>query len=289
MSIIPISTLPNIIFVILIALATGYLTFLTAKGSLTNNRFSKFWEKPTKRGRLVLFLLFIILLLLICQEWNSQVKGDRKEEEVKKERVQRDSLITEGIRSGVDSNRKKLFDDISKAFRKQGLKLDTVKESVERIRDSAKNITNNYNQIDPVLVIDSDGISQRNKTDTLISYQIKYTSHDAGSTNFNITIFMLTQNSDGTREYIMKFKAIPSKTRLPNEGAWISGFTIDNPKDHNIIFAYLKGKYTTLDGTKTYNIDDLYLYNVKTGLLSQFDGTYKEKVIKLIPRSELIY
>ena len=71
---------------------------------------------------------------------NNQAKNDRNNAVLKKERDKRDAAITAWIKSGVELNRKKLFDDISEAFKKQELRLDTLKKDVERIRDAARKV-----------------------------------------------------------------------------------------------------------------------------------------------------
>ena len=64
-------TVPNIVFILLIAINTAFLTFLTTKGGLTDKRFSHPWKRLTKRGKKVLFILIAMGLLLILQEWNT--------------------------------------------------------------------------------------------------------------------------------------------------------------------------------------------------------------------------
>ena len=284
-------TIPNIVFVSFLAIATGYLTFLTTKGGLTDNRFSKPWEKLTKRGKLVLAILVFMGLLFIGQEWNSQVTNNRKEAEMKKEsktkdsilnkeRDQRDSTITNGVKLGVDSNSKKLYDDISKAFAKQELRLDTVRKDVQRIRDSAKGITNNYNQPDPVILIDSNGIYLREKKDRSINYGIAFRSYDAGSTNYDIICYLLTEHPDGKYD-VSKLNFFPKKLRIPKNGKWATGFG-SNIIDAKNIYIYLKGKYTTLDETKVYYIDDLYNYDPDIRHVDILLNPFRNKIIQII-------
>lgn len=282
-------TLPNIIFVILLALATGYLTFLTTKGGLTDNKFKKNWKKLTKRGRIVFYILLIICILLIWQEWNSQVKSDRREQEANKFIQQRDSIITQGIRNGVDSNSKKLFADISKAFANQGLSIDTLNKTIQRIQNPLNNTFNDYSQEDPVLSIDSNGVRTSNMDGGVTDMKIAFTSHTAGSTNFEINMFLILQFPDLVMRYAKKIAPFPEKLRIPKEQSFIIEFPIiGNSKIYSAVI-YLRGKYTTIDGTKTYFIDEMYHYTInyqQTGILSDF---YKGNIIKkLIPKSDLI-
>ncbi len=140
-------TIPNVVFVILIAILTAYLTFLTTKGGLTDNRFTNIWKKLTYRGWIVICILFLMLILLIAQEYNNQNINKRNVLILKKERDQKDSIITERVKGGVDLNRKKLFEDLSKAFAKQELRIDTVKKTLQILRDSVKTTVNNYSTV----------------------------------------------------------------------------------------------------------------------------------------------
>ena len=265
----------NYIFIALIAGITVYSTFLTTKGGLTDNRFTKtYWNRLTTRGKRVLCLAVMIIILLSLQELNSKSIADKKEDNLKREISKKDSLIqnqsalrdssiTNGIKKGVDLNRQRLFDDISKAFSKQELRLDTVKKNVERIRDSAKNVTNNYSQIDPVLVIAENGIKIKEKLKNSIGYSIVFASRDAGSTNFKIKGYLLVMYSDGDTTK-SKIDIFPKNLKISANSYWTTGFrTITSDLATNI-FLYVEGTFTTLDGTKSYNIEDVYQFTSKT-------------------------
>lgn len=115
--------IPNIFFIILTGLITAYLTFLTTKGKLTDNRSRKYWDRLTKRGKIVFALLFSLLVVLIAQEINNQIATDLNKTQLTLEQQNRDKLI----KKGVDSTSKQLYNDISKAFANQGIKFDSLK------------------------------------------------------------------------------------------------------------------------------------------------------------------
>jgi hypothetical protein len=132
------NTIPNILFVIAIAVITGYLTFLTTKGGLTDNRRNGFLRKLTNRGRIVVCVLFSLLGILILQEINQKKLSRKQDELLLKERSQRDSIITKRIQLGIDSSNSKLFSSLSIAFAKQGLRLDFVNNQVEKITNTSE-------------------------------------------------------------------------------------------------------------------------------------------------------
>lgn len=271
--------IPNIFFILLLAINTAFLTFLTTKGGLTDNRYSNPWKRLTKRGKQVLLILILMGLLLIAQEWNTNTTNDKKEFTLKTEREQKDSIITNGIKKGVDSASRRLFDDISKAFAKQEFRLDTVKKDVERIRDSARGITNNFSQPDPVLSIAGSGVLL---TDTVNKhYSIEFISVDAGSTNFDIKCYLLTEFTDGSYD-VSRAIFFPKKMSLPKNGKWTSGFSTNISKKAANIYFYVIGKFTTLDGTKSYDVDDVYDFEVKAKHTSILVGKAREEQIKII-------
>ncbi len=79
-----------------------------------------------------------MIVVLVLQETNSNAIIEGKENEALNERNNRDSIISVGITAGVDSSRKKLFQDISKAFADQGVRLDFVTRELEKIKNSSK-------------------------------------------------------------------------------------------------------------------------------------------------------
>jgi len=95
--------IPNIIFVFTLAILTAYLTFLSTKGSLTNNTYSGIWKILTKRGKIVLFVLTTILITLVLQELNNQFINKNRDADLHQEIGKRTSIINEGIRHGIDS------------------------------------------------------------------------------------------------------------------------------------------------------------------------------------------
>jgi hypothetical protein len=278
-------TLPNIYFIIAIGIATAYLTFLTTKGGLTNNSYKKLWKKLTFRGWLVLFVLLSMIGILVLQEINNQNINDNKDEALSKETAERDSIITFGIKSGVDSNRRKLFDDLSKSFAAQNLRLDTLENTVIRIKDSVKTV-NNFAQDDPVLLIKSDGIT----LDTLSrKYSVTFESGTSGSSNFKISYYLLTKYSDGYD--LSKHNLFPDNLKIPKNGSWTTGYSCYFYYRIQEQYIYLKGSYTTIDGTKSYKIDDIYQYDLNKNKISMLLNIKRNEILNIInsvPESKLI-
>lgn len=281
-SIVTLLIIPNILFVVVLALLTGYLTFLTTKGGLTDNRYKGYWKRLTKRGKEVFFVLLTIGLVLVFQEINTQSKNKLSETTLKTEQNERDSLITIGITKGVDSSRKILFDDISKAFLKQELELDTVKKEVVRIRDSARTITNNYEKEDaPVIMIDSTGIALVTQNNTERKYSISFKSADAGSTNFNTTSYFVIPIEYNVFD-VNAGDIFPRSLQIPKNGVWSTDFTIHIDPNPFELYVNVVGTYSNLEVTKTYKINNVYVFDMKTSRVRTLIGMERQKILGIV-------
>ncbi len=180
------NTFPTIIYIILIVLITSVSTILTALGGLRDKRNKKLFHL-TIRGFWVVGLYILILIVLVCQEVNTNNINYNNSLLLKSEQNKRDSITADGIKSGVDSSYNTLFEKLSMAFADQNLKIDTIQDKLVIIKDSIKtSIINNNVGDDPILLIDSIGFSPNKSKPEY--YDISFTSKDAGSTNFVIEV-----------------------------------------------------------------------------------------------------
>jgi len=272
--------IPNIFFVILIAISTGYLTFLTTKGSLTNNKYSRLWDKLTKRGKLVFYLLIAIIIILSYQEYNNQVSNENKDIQLTRERNHRDSLVTTGINSGVESNSNRLFNKLSQAFANQNLKIDTLNNTVVKLKDSVRTTINNYSQEDPVFSIEAKGVRLISLQNSNHEYEIDFRSLDAGSANYKVDTYMFTEYQNNT--YSLTKPNLLTNVKIPKSGKWNIGFQINSVTPIKNIYFYFIGSYTTLDGTKSYNINDIYIYEESNKTTWTLMNPERNKIISQI-------
>jgi|GEM_PF-1678404 hypothetical protein len=276
---------PNYLFIIAIGILTTWLTFLTVKGSLTDRRYNGFYDWITKRGKIVFFVSSLMIIILCLQECNNQNSNDNKDCLLNKEHAERDSLVSKQ----VELSRQKLYGDLSKAFLKQYLKLDTLNTTIINIRDSVKTVVNDFSQEDPILVIDTNGvklISENEKTDT---YNFAVRSKVAGSSEINVIIDVLVEYNDQSFDLIRR-KFGTEKLRIPKENSYNSFF--EAPKGVNKFYILLKGSYKTIDKTKSYLIDDAYeysKYDKKTFFMKDSKKIEFLKFIKKFPQEKILY
>lgn len=269
-------TIPNIWFVVFLAILTGYLTFLTTKGSLTNNTYKYLYKKITKRGYLVIIVLFLILAVMILQEFNSQYVNDNKDHLLRKEKQEQSKKISEGVKKGIDSANAKLFGDISKSFAKQGLKIDSLNNEISRLN----NITtvNNYlNDSDPVLgVYSNKGIYRTGN-----QYRLQLRSEKATSTNFDIKFLILYQPKNSPYKILEKNNLLSKGSKITHIADIPLLKTSDSITD---FYLYLKGSYSNLSKSKTYIIDDVYYYDYEDYQTYMMPDWRKEKFLQILKK-----
>jgi hypothetical protein len=256
-------TVDNLYFVISIALLTLWLTMVTTKGGLTDLRFTNWWKKLTKRGWIAISIGLGIGIVLAFQEINNRRISENKDNILILEQNSRDSLITKGVSVGVESSTQKLFDNLSIAFKRQGLQYDTIKKQVFKLKDSIK--TTIINGEPPLISLINLQIKDSiyfNKT-----YKVEYTiiSHDAASfnTNFMFDIFAFTPNGNiltirKNMNIFYKGQTISKEESLFN--------SLEIPKDTSFYSFYafrLKGNYRKNDST-IIKIDKFYLLRPRT-------------------------
>lgn len=256
-------TIDNIYFVIIIALLTLWLTMVTTKGGLTDLRFTNWWKKLTKRGWIAISIGLGIAIVLGLQEINNRRISENKDNILTLEQDSRDSLITKGISTGVEKSTQKIFDNLSIAFKRQGLQYDTIKNQVFKLKDSIKTTIING---EPPLIALTD-LQIKDSTYFKKTYNVQYTivSHDAVSynTNFMFDIFAFTPNGNiltikKNINIFYKGQTISKEESLYN--------SLEIPKDTSFYSFYafrLKGYYKKNDSTKI-KIDKFYLLRPRT-------------------------
>ena len=273
--------LPNITFIIVQGILTAYLTFLTAKGGLTDNRNSGHWRKLTKRGKYVFGILFLILVAFCLQEINNNVINDRKDSLLAKERYHRDREITEGIRTGVESSNKKIFDDLSIALKRRDIKLDSLEKIIFEIKDRSKLIVNNYPQPDPILVMTIKGNKQTIDSLFTKSYEVSLQSLKAGSSNFRIKGEILVEYEDNTFEFA-KTNYFPIDLKIAEGHEFVHYFHTSTIRKISNIYFHLNGSYSTIDCKKNYRINQLYVYKVQSDLSYLVDNSTRIRIMGII-------
>ncbi|WP_427872344.1 hypothetical protein [Flavobacterium sp. MMS24-S5] len=252
-------TINSLFFVLIIAVLTFWLTMVTAKGGLTNNRFRSWWKKYTKRGWQAIAIGTLIGLVLTLQEVNNQRISKNNEFLLKKEQNSRDSVITIGISKGVDRSTEKLFNNLSIAFKKQGLQYDTIKNQVLKLKDSIRitQINNETPLISLTRLEIKDSTYFERKT-----YKVEYdiNSHDAKSLNIDLRfdIFAFIPNGD-IRTIEKNYRVFYKGETIRKEEKQTNTLSIPKDNSYYLMYAFrLKGSYYSSDNKKIF-IDKFYL------------------------------
>ncbi|KAF2342907.1 hypothetical protein [Flavobacterium tistrianum] len=263
----------NIFFVFFIAILTIWLTLVTS--GLIDARYSSWKNRLKKKGRSALKIGGAIALLLTMQEVNNRAISNKKDNQLHNEQKSRDSVISEGVKKATD----KLFQDLSLAFKKQGLQYDSIKKQIFYIKDSIR--TNNASIIPPLLRIrnlefkDSSAITRRNTilyeiiSDNAVSYNC-----DLKFDVFGFTTNVTPTSIDFNLRAFYKNITIAKDQRLSAYLSFIDNFHC------NTYVLRLKGSYYSSD-KKLKTIDDLYLLrNNGEKFIFELPSEFHDKVFR---------
>lgn len=269
--------LPEIWFAIVLAVLFVITTFLTARGSLTDNRFTRKWYKRiNNRGWGVIIINGLIILILVIQYHNNNNWIRHKDAQLKLEQDTR----TEIIQNGVNEKTSELFDKISRAFANQGIKIDSLNEIIETIENNNYTTNNFINESEPYFVI---------KTNSLKTYpdqiRFRFESLGAASTNFKVDMWALTKWNDSVvklekKAFLHKNARIPANMEVDASLITIKkGYNVKNIQE---IYALLRGTYSNLNKSKTYTLDALYGYDSEGNLFLELIGPKKDSILSLM-------
>jgi hypothetical protein len=235
------------------------------QGSLYDKRFR--WSNPkriTTRGWIT---ILIALFIAGLTGWQIKRTNDEKTDSVKRQRIS-DSTQTAEINKGIAKNRKELFDDVSKAFARQGLQLDTVTNQLLKLRDSVKTITvNNIQELErPILLVQDRGITHEINGDTII-LRIQLVSKQAACAITSINFFA-EFNSQGKEKRLSTNSLKLGRLLLAKEQAYQVRTEYSPMTDFEYVNVALWGDYTSDNGKHKYKFSEVYQYNKSTNRTS---------------------
>lgn len=273
--------------VLFINIATVIAMFVTSTGKLIDKRRA-WYNLLTKRGWIFLACCLVLVFMPIFQ--NNYLQSQAKLEQDERDKNMRTSynLSLREFKHSYDSTSK----DIIKTLAQYGLEYNTAQKRIEKlIRDSTGNTiiqsenptldVNDYNEKGIELV----------KKDSMYTYKITLISHDAASTDIDITVSALISLDFVNFSFYNSGKIFGSRVSLPKEGAKSAFFTVDksdgvNKYKYFVICA--RGTYKNRDGTKKYNLNDVYYYNVVGNTFGTIENETKERVINIVKQKEKI-
>lgn len=272
----------EVYIIIFLAILVLISTFISTKGSLTDDRKNGIKNFTRNGWKLVITNLFIIVLLVVqyyLNEYklNIQYINNQTSQEIRdsvlKSRYDSSLLI---IKSKFDSSNIKTISTVTDILGKYGFLLDsTNKVLVEVIKDSA-----NVNIIlpeDPVIKCTSIELSSVTSDTTCFNFD--FTSFDAGSTGFNfiVTCVLLDTTGNYSIEYRDNFLTYNFKFSK-NMTKFVHLYLL-NIEKYLCIYIHLKGSYMNTDQSKIYQIDDVYFYDLKTKKFGEVQGEIFQTII----------
>lgn len=272
--------LDDIYFTVFLAILFLFTTFLTTKGSLTDNRFkNKWWKRINSRGWTVIVVNIIIIIIYIFQSINNSNRIEIKNAELKKEQDERAEIIQNEVRKETD----KIFNSMSIAFANQGIKIDSLQEYISN-QKSINHITNNrIFESEPYLHIK--GNTLKIEKDGL--YYGMYVK-DASVTNINAKYVVFVRWSDGNQELFKQPFLTPDITIPSNKEVTNLKLVDFKNEDLNVdqMSILFKGTYTNLQNSKELPIEFVYSYDKKKKIFLRQFNKQKDSILRLLKMKE---
>jgi hypothetical protein len=265
----------NYLIISFIGLLSIVATVISSKGGLYDRRF-KWYKIITTRGWIVVWCLSVILVLTIWQATSEKEEQDSKESALREQRRINDSTVAADIQKGVEKNSKKLFDDLSQALARQNLRLDTVTNTLEKLRDSEKTVIIKPPAVEPFLMIMNNGIKHTRLEDNRTRFNIAITCSQATAKKLDISFFMELLFTDGTVQPYGPDK-IFSQENVPKDMAHEETVTLHNVKEIRTMNIGVWGTYTDSENSKVYRVKDVYAYNASTKQTAFLIKEFQEK------------
>ena len=202
----------------------------------------------------------LLVILLTLQEINSRKVVARGEYNLRTKEKSRDKEITKGVKKGIDSATTKLYDGLSEALSKQGIKYDSLRKEFQRVRDSAKvTIINGEN---PLLGLYNLTIIDSTTNKGFIKFKYEISSVDASSYDLDLKLDVIGRTIISKKYFtieknlslLSRGEIIPKGKKL-SSSIWVRNFK-------GITDRYcvnLKGSYRKSDKT-LFKIDKFYVF-----------------------------
>ncbi|MDT0608046.1 hypothetical protein [Croceitalea rosinachiae] len=227
--------IPNFLFIIVLGILTGILTFLTTRGNLVDRRKRGFLKKLNNRGKLVIVILILITVALIGQEANNGYAQKQSTKNFLSVVHERDSLLSLDLNQSMDS-----LNTINKKF---SLQIDSLvhnntilKNNLFKIQnqngrlsnkliESYESLLNNITGGDSYCFLSLKNLTHRLEFATVFNQQ-KFPMYDVTMTIRDISKLNLINTSD------LDLNALDDSSRTYNIGVLkpMSGKRIPTPR-----------------------------------------------------------
>lgn len=192
------------------------------------------------------------------------------------------------MKGNFDESNNRTTSIISDNLGKYGFRLDSVNNKLKKIQDSAK--TKVYIGEDPVLVLRDDqaskGIAFLSHTDGAYNYSIQAYSNDAGSSNYKIRCSIVVLDSFKNYQYIKKAQLLNEQVSIPKDMALTAYLSVPDVFRYAYLFVWFRGKYKTVDGSKEFDIDQVYYNNRNGNVFGMIQGEGRGDVIEVVNKAE---
>jgi hypothetical protein len=249
---------PNLIILICALTFGGIITLITSFETLSDSSHTWIGRHWKKIG---ITVCYTALIWITIYQYN-QAKSEKEQD--KKALVIMQSSSDSTIQAGIDSANRRLFDNLSEALYKQGLKFDSVKNEVTAIKNDTSRKANVYGP-DPFVSLCNDSLITilEYPTQSSIRFRLAICNSEAACKNLKLSASIVGEDNDHNLFFLSKHELISNGSMSNGTRSTIriiTGYAPDALKYYFLI----KGSYFDVRKTKKFTVDDLYLYDLKT-------------------------
>lgn len=261
--------------ILLISLVSGIAIIIPAMDIIIDKHGTGI--RKLRFGGLLLIAAVILLVILPVIQYKNQQDDELKKSKDLKNSY--DSSLRE-IKKKFDTTNLNTVSVIADNLGKYGYKFDSANNRlIKVIRDSSK--TKIVIGNDPVVKIYKlyiEPLSDSSKGFFHIKLSQSIESADAGSCCFDLKLSYVGETDKNDMVYLTNSTALNQKDKLSKDESKTSYMYIGYELNLKMIYVWVRGKYKTIDQSKSFDIDNVYYINVKTNTFGSIMGLTREKV-----------
>jgi hypothetical protein len=272
----------DILITVTLFLLVIFSAFIATKGTVTDDRYNG-CKRFTKYGRTFMAVNVIMLFILISQHYHNKYIAKINDQEYQIKQDTRDSIVKVRydsslmvMKSEFDASNIRTIATVADMLGKYGYKLDSVNRRLVKVLKEAPR-TNVMFSNDPVLVCSAFTLYEQ--TRGISVYEVDLCSYYAGSAEFDIQGNFAAANSLHHNIYLGGKNILDLEDRIPKDSINSFYIGINNDSLFSYVFIRLSGSYKNMEGSKTFHIDDVIVYDINAKTFFTAARSIREEII----------
>lgn len=272
-----------IILVTILSVLTVFTQILSSLTDLkSDDQSKKGLSRLTTNGWVFYVCSILLVIFPIIQKLLQDDLDRQKDYEFQERLINRDLMLRKSYDS-LTNERQKFTVEI---LGKYGYKLDSINETLVRIKDSSKSFIT-YSA-DPILRIPMEtnlkGIVFLGREGSVYTFKIFTASFDAGSSEYELDYDFVLEDSLGRLYFVPSNldRQIARDTKLSKDSG--VEFTTSFVFNQNLrkVYIWFHGSYKRVDGSGKFYVDDVYSFDMISKKILIHHAALRDEVIEFV-------